>query len=216
MSSSVAPFSFSTQSFPALGSFPMSWLFTWHNQRIPWSFRVSINNSNELQCWFPLGMTGLSRVFSSTTVSKHQKLWNPSHLPLQQKEQSTWEQTYLRRQKSCIQKNDKTLMKEIKDNINRWRDIPCSWVERINIVKMSTLPNAIYRFSVIPIKLPVAIFTELQQKISQFIWKHRWPQIVKAVSRKKNRAGEINLHDFRLYYKATSSRQYGTGKKTEI
>ena len=55
-------------------------------------------------------------------------------------------------------------MKDIKDDMNRWRDIPCSCVERINIEKMITVPNAVYRFSVIPIKLPMAFFTELEQK----------------------------------------------------
>ena len=60
-------------------------------------------------------------------------------------------------------------MKEIKNDINRWRDIPCPWVGRIDIVKMTILANAIYRFSMIPIKLPMAYFTELEQKISQFI-----------------------------------------------
>ena len=74
-------------------------------------------------------------------------------------------------------------MKEIKGDINRERDIPCSWVERINIVKMTILSNAIYRFSVIPIKLPMAFFTELEQKISQFI--HKRSQVVKAVLRKE-------------------------------
>ena len=100
--------------------------------------------------------------------------------------------------KILYSENYKTLMKEVEDNTNRWKDIPCSWIGRINIVKMTKLTKAIYRFNVIPIKILIAFFTKLEQIMLKFVWRHKRPLIDKT---KKNRAVGITLTEFRLYYK---------------
>ena len=104
--------------------------------------------------------------------------------------------------KDLSMENYKTLLKEINDT-NGWRNIPCSWIGRINMVKISILLKATYRFSTITIKQKMVFFAELEQIISQFTWKHKIPRIAKSILRKKNGTGGINLTDFRQYYKAT-------------
>ena len=107
-------------------------------------------------------------------------------------------------------------MKEIKDDINRWKDIPCPWVGRINIMKMTILRNVIYRFNVIPIKLQWHFSQNENKKKFTIQMETQKTQIAKTVLREKNGAGGINLPDSDYTTKLQSSRQYSAGTKTEI
>ena len=131
--------------------------------------------------------------YSSTRKQQKEKWRKQSHLQLNQRSKIHRKKSKTKEVKELYSENYKTLMKEIEEDIKKWKDIPCSGIRRTNIVKMSIIPKLTCTFNVIPIQIPIEVFTELEQQILKFVWNHKRPWIAKATLGRKSKARGIKV-----------------------